>query len=139
MSNGHAIFFRQVKVYDSMYNTLNNSMKKQFTDLYPTWFAKDGGGKDGQQRSLQVTFESVQRQRGAIDCRLFAIAFVFELCMGNDVSQIQFDQRLMNEHFYRYLLQQRLTAFPKQTFNAYMQKPNTIEVINDYYEEVSTP
>ena len=95
-TNGH------VKVYDSMGTSpspkvITNSCQMLFYN-----------GK-----KVTVSNQKVQRQQGASDCGLFAIAFATSLCFGNDPQEIAYDQPLLRSHFIACLEDHKMKPFPR--------------------------
>ena len=56
----------KVVVYESLYRSLNESLKRQLVNIYRKLCNEDG--------SLEITVVLQQRQIGASDCGLFCIA-----------------------------------------------------------------
>ena len=50
-------------------------------------------------KKVAVSNQKVQRQQGASDCDLFAIAFATSLCFVNDPQEITYAQPLLRSHF----------------------------------------
>ena len=48
---------------------------------------------------LEVCTVNVQKQNGISDCGLFALAYVVELCQGNNPAAMTFDQSSMRIHY----------------------------------------
>ena len=47
---------------------------------------------------LQLNRLAVQQQIGIHDCGVFSVAFAFEVCAGNDVEKMHFEQFLLRKH-----------------------------------------
>ena len=54
----------------------------------------------------------VGRQCNGSDCSVLAIAFAYDICSGNDLCKIKFDNRLVRQHLASCLEQCRLSHFP---------------------------
>ena len=101
----------KVVVYESLYSTVNESLKRQLAYVYEGLCNGDG--------SLNVTVVLQQRQRGASDCGLFAIANSVALATGVDPSTIHWDQSKMRDHLLKCFEEQKIRMFPHDV----MQKP----------------
>lgn len=117
---------REVRVYDSIFSALTTSLKQQLSDLYLTLFIDD---------KQEIIFESTQRQVGEVDCAIFAIANAMELCSSGNFSNIQFDQKLMRAHLHQCLVAGTLTPFPKQSFQAFHQKPAVVVTLEYFVSD----
>ena len=62
---------------------------------------------------LEIVREPVQQQHGSDDCGLFAIAFMLEVCQGNDVKAITFHQSKMRKHQLECLEKGIMSSFPR--------------------------
>ena len=63
---------------------------------------------------LEVDIPPVQTQTGPVDCGLFAIAFAYELAVGNlPVHEVRFDQKKMRSHLLSCFEKRELTHFPQ--------------------------
>ena len=87
-----------VKVYDSMYDAVDEKTSKIISNLY------------GQTWSLESV--TIEKQNGSNDCGLFAIAIVTSLCFGHDPSTIKFDQTCMRPHLVHCFEKGALSLFP---------------------------
>ena len=65
-------------------------------------------------RKVCLRLENVQRQKGATDCGLFAVANLVEVLTGGDPRKARFDQGKMRDHLFWCLVEQKFTPFPKQ-------------------------
>ena len=63
-------------------------------------------------KELAVTSLSVQQQKKAYDCGVFAIAFMYHMARGDDVTKIHFNQSLMRQHLLKCFENQKLSPFP---------------------------
>ena len=111
-----------VCVYDTLYDTLAPDLRKQLCEVYGRYFCSDAG-------KLVVVLPGVGKQRGSVDCGLFAIAIAYELCRGNDPSNVVFQQEEMRRHLYNCFEQRHLTSFP-QFHDAGRQRKSHVEVID---------
>ena len=55
---------------------------------------------------------NVQRQEGFNDCRLFALAYMYTLCSGNNPSLCPYTQSKMRDHYNRCITNKIFEAFP---------------------------
>ena len=87
------------KVYDSL-GYENEALKCSLKKLYPNsdviWIKK----------------EKVQRQKGSNDCGLFALAFLFCVCLGINPVDYKFNQCEMRSHYLNCLHTNSITVFP---------------------------
>lgn len=67
-----------------------------------------------QGNNIKLFWESFQRQQGATDCGLFAIAAATALCCGLDPSTCQWDQEQMRNHLEICFLRGSMLPFPAQ-------------------------
>lgn len=61
-----------------------------------------------------VSWPHTQRQRGASDCGLFAIANCMELALGRDPTDVMYDQAQMRTHLARCFEEEELKSFPQR-------------------------
>lgn len=62
----------------------------------------------------RVKLEKVQKQKGATDCGLFAIAHLVEVLCNGDPTAVTFKQgRVMREHYYDCLVKHNWLPFPR--------------------------
>lgn len=90
----------EVLVYDSLFKTLDGETKKVVCSLF---------------KSLPVGNVKVvksQKQRGAKDCGLFAVAFATALAHGQNPSKVKFQQDLMRSHLVTCFQEEKLVPFP---------------------------
>ena len=55
----------------------------------------------------------VQQQKGGHDCGVFSIAYMVEICHGNNAEKITFNQPKMREHLKKCLESGKMTLFPR--------------------------
>ena len=79
-----------VIMYESLGTGLNASLKNQLINLYKVLCNDDG--------SLNVTVVLQQRQKGASDCGLYAIANAVALALGVDPCAVSWLQNDMRQH-----------------------------------------
>ena len=96
----------KVVVYESLYSTVNESLKRQLAYVYEGLCNDDG--------SLDITVVLQQRQRGTSDCGLFAIANSFALATGIDPSTIYWDQSKMRDHLSKCFEERKIEMFPHE-------------------------
>ena len=111
-----------VYVYDTLYDSLSDDLRRQLREIYGRHFCNDAG-------KLVVLLPSVRHQRGSADCGLFAIAIALELCQGHDPTNIAFRQKQMRRHLDQCFLHGRLTSFP-QTFDAESRGRSQVDLID---------
>ncbi len=66
----------------------------------------------GAETSLAIHVPKLQRQRGASDCGVFAIAFSCHVARGDDVEDMEFDQGKMRSHLSNCFSNKKLLPFP---------------------------
>ncbi|XP_067929247.1 uncharacterized protein [Watersipora subatra] len=91
-----------VRLFDSLAFDLDDQALKGIASLHKTLAPH-----------LRLRWESVQRQDGANDCGLFAIAFLVETLFGFNPAKVTFDQRLLRMHLFNCLKEGEFTRFPK--------------------------
>ena len=100
----------KVVVYESLYRTVNDSLKRQLVSIYKGLCNDDG--------SLNITVVLQQRQKGTSDCGLFCVANAVALANGIDPSLVKWEQDKMRDHLDRCFLQKRMEMFPHETKQA---------------------
>ena len=90
----------EVTVYDS----LNKAVDKSAHDLLK-WLLK--------KVKIKVFLIQPQLQVGVYDCGLFVLAFCTSLALGEDLSDIKFDQARMRNHLEHCFENKYLSSFPK--------------------------
>ena len=93
-------------VYESLYTTVNESLKRQLTYLYKGLCNDDG--------SLDITVVLQQWQKGSSDCGLFCIANGVALANGIDPTTVSWDQDKMRDHLYKCFEKQKIEMFPHE-------------------------
>ena len=89
-----------ILVYDSIFKKVDEETRKTICNIF---------------QLLPVTNGKVvkaQKQRGAKDCGLFAIANVTALACGQNPSKLRFRQESMQSHFVTCLEQNKFVPFP---------------------------
>lgn len=61
-----------------------------------------------------LEFERMQRQRGASDCGLFAIAFATALCCGYNPAAVEFKQNNLRSHLIESFEKREIQPFPSK-------------------------
>ena len=97
-------------VYDSLYSTVNESVKTQISNLICT-----------QNSSIRLSFVDVVRQSGINDCGVFAVAYATSLCFEVSLSNPFFQQKSMREHIYRCLGERKFTMSPISKYRRQME------------------
>lgn len=59
-----------------------------------------------------IQIMNVQRQRGSLDCGVFALALITAVCFGLDPVSMFFDQKEMRKHLLKSIVRQEITPFP---------------------------
>ena len=88
-----------VRVYDSMYSSIDQATAK----LIQTNFHCS---------MLNIRLMSCQKQVGAVDCGLFAIALATSIAFGDDPSTRRYSQEKMRSHLLTCFQNQHLELFP---------------------------
>lgn len=96
----------KVVVYESLYRSLNESLKQQLINIYK--------GLCNDDSSLDITVVLQQRQIGTSDCGLFCIANAVALANGIDPSTVSWDQDRMREHLHNCFEQRKVEMFPHE-------------------------
>ena len=87
-----------------MYDSLNKVVSKSTIDLLKRLLKR---------RNIDVFLVQPQLQTGINDCGLFALAFCTSLALGEDLSEIKYDQARMRMHLENCLEAKQLSSFPK--------------------------
>ena len=90
-----------VKVFDSLGGRLPKTSLKLVADLMQT-----------KEKAITFEFVGVQKQDGASDCGLFAIAFTTSICNGHDPTTLRYNQSAMRSHLLKCIEQGQITPFP---------------------------
>lgn len=77
-----------VELYDSLYSSVPMSVKMQIANILSTQ----------EKKKLVIRVKKFQRQKGGVDCGLFAIAAATDLCNGQDPSLKSYRQDEMRSH-----------------------------------------
>lgn len=72
---------------------------------------------------------NVHHQRLYSDCGLFALAFAFDLCSGNDPYQSLYDQGAMRSHLVNCFERQEFKRFPRVTENPLPSKMRVLSTV----------
>ena len=88
-------------MYDSLYSCIDSKTESVVNNLFNT-------------TTSCICVAGMQRQEGANDCGLFAIAVVTALLFGEDPSSLHFEQSCMRSHL--------LQCFNKQCFEMFTLK-----------------
>ena len=87
-----------VNIYDSIYASLDESTKTVVSSLFHA--------------RTNMHMQPLQKQVGATDCGLFAIAVISAIAYGKDLSQLQFKQEEMRQHLLNCFKNENITLFP---------------------------
>ena len=85
-----------VNVYDSIYTSIDATTEGVLTNLF---------------HSHNIKLQPLQKQIGATDCGLFAIAVITAIAHGKDPSQLQFRQEEMRSHLLSCFKNKIITPF----------------------------
>ena len=64
---------------------------------------------------ISIRVEAVQKQSGAVESGVYAIANLVELLTGGDPRKVSFDTKQMRQHLSRCFSSQKFESFPKQS------------------------
>ena len=95
----------EVRVFDSIF-------------LKPTYYVVKQVASVMESRSLKVKMllEKVQFQKNAVDCGVYAIAYMTDLCHGVDPSSCCYaDSTVLRRHLIQCYAEGRMTTFPSQS------------------------
>ena len=84
-----------------------------------------------QGNTLEIQRLPVQQQKGRHDCGVFAIAYMVEVCSGNNVETVSFNQIRMRTHLKICLESGVMSPFPKATRKACTKKSQA-QIIREY-------
>ena len=87
-----------MKIYDSLTGFLTEKQMQEKMSKYST---------------KRIEIVSLQRQTGAVDCGLYAIAAIVDLLFGLDPALSKYRQPLMRSHCARCLSNGHFTAFTR--------------------------
>ena len=93
----------QVKVYDTMYRTVQTSTVPIIASLV-----------NCTSPSLKISMVDVGRQSNGSDCGVLSIAIAYDLCAGNNPSTVVYEHELIRQHLKLCLERCSLTRFPIQ-------------------------
>ena len=96
--------FGKVNIYDSLSTNLNNALRQQILHMY--------GNIEKENGCIEVEVILQQKQKGALDCGLFAIANATCLTLCVDPSSVRWDQCSLREHFEQCLEASEMKMFP---------------------------
>eukprot|EP00112_Aurelia_sp_Birch-Aquarium-sp1_P023961 Seg7346.1 transcript_id=Seg7346.1/GoldUCD/mRNA.D3Y31 product="hypothetical protein" protein_id=Seg7346.1/GoldUCD/D3Y31 len=99
----------KVVVYDSLYTSLNLSLKKQLVYLYKN--CSDDFG------SLEVTVILQQKQTDGFHCGLYCIANATAIVNGIDPATVSWNERAMRNHLADCFEKKEITLFPIKAHN----------------------
>ena len=95
-----------VKVYDSIYSSLDLKTLRVVNNLFNTTTG-----------TMDISMADMQRQEGANDCGVFAIAVVTAVLFGEDPSCLCFEQSAMWSHLVHCFNKQCFEMFSVKIFN----------------------
>ena len=88
----------EVKVYDSIYRTLDQATRKIISNVY--------------QSLTSAELVRIHRQTGGQDCGVYAISISTALAFGHDPATIKFDQPAMRAHLIACMEKGTFSLFP---------------------------
>ena len=88
---------------------------------------------------LELQRLPVQQQRGSHDCGVFAIAYMIEVCNGNNVEAVSFNQARMRNHLRICLENGVISPFPKATRKISAQKSQSQVIREVLYCQCKMP
>ena len=88
---------KNIFLYDSLYTTFSQEVLKQTDQIYSM---------------VALNKNVTQKQEGALDCELFAIAYSVDICHNVDPSTVVYDQSKMHKHLAECFKKRKLTQFP---------------------------
>ena len=110
-----------VRLFDSGGpSKLTSSLMVQLAECY---------GCLAENNKLVVEMPPTQKQRGGVNCGLFAIAFATDLAAGNDPTFIKYEQKIMRDHLMACLDRGRLEPFPQKPVYA-SKKESAVQSIS---------
>ena len=92
-----------VSVYDSLFNGVRYDIKEQIASILRS-----------NNKQIQLHIEMVQFQTNSVDCGLFAIAFITDLCYGIDPSNNLYKESKLHMHFLSCLQEGKMVPFPSE-------------------------
>ena len=92
-----------VSVYDSLFNGVRYDIKEQIASILRS-----------NKKQIQLHIEMVQFQTNSVDCGLFAIAFITDLCYGIDPSNNLYKESKLHMHFLSCLQEGKMVPFPSE-------------------------
>ena len=105
----------EVKLLDSLYSSVNEHTRRQICDLLMS-----------DSHEIKIKVLSVQQQTNSVDCGPFALAFITSEILGENVSEISFDEINLRNHMRACFEKGKVTAFPKCEKNVKRCKENNI-------------
>ena len=106
-------FNGDITIYDSLNTNPTSSIIKQLSQLF---------SPDDTVPSYKTS--PCHQQIGSTDCGLFSIAYAVDLLLGNNPSNIIYDQSKMRVHLLNCLETELITPFPKYKQNISSQLPS---------------
>ena len=90
----------EIQIFDSVFTSTDAETRKMIVNLFQTT------------KNSKFTCAKIQRQIGANDCGLFAIAVATSIAFGLDSVGIHFQQREMRHHLLHCFEKEQMTPFP---------------------------
>ena len=111
---------RVVKIYDSMKTEMPTlHVQKQIASI-----------RSCSKNTVMCQYQSCQQQVGGIDCGLFAIAFAVDICMGQNVASISYNQSAMRQHLHNRFKAKHFTSFPRSYSESTVNKCESSTIFN---------
>ena len=98
-------------------------LQVQLAQIYKTCITKEEDGY----KFLQINVPAVQLQQRVKDCWVFAIAIAYHAARGENLSNIKFQQKKMQQHLMHCFKTKRVEPFPHTT----LVKNHTYTVYTD--------
>ena len=104
--------------YDSLFPSVNYDIKERIASILKS-----------KKKQIQLHIERVQSQTNSVDCGLFAIAFITDLCYGIDPSNNLYKESKLRMHFLSCLQEGKMVPFPSERQK---RQPPLLESFNIY-------
>ncbi len=107
---------------------LSTLLTHQLSSLYKLKIENDEDGDESNPATLTVEVPYVQQQKGYTDCGLFAIAFAVHLALEDEVTTLNFEQSLMQQHLLKCSDKKAVVAFPLKMKTAGISRPHRLRL-----------
>jgi hypothetical protein len=124
LTNIKAKHGHHIRIYDSYFNDKTYRDNKVFTSYLKKIISPESSNKSNtvyassfeikeEANVIECSIESCQVQSDLTMCGVFAIAFAYDLCIGNDPSTQIYDEENMRKHLFECLIRKNFSEFPK--------------------------